>query len=236
MNGEHRPVPFRWILPVAQLLLCVAILWLFRHGLVYEIRASLNAYFPHDTATDNSPVPPPNLDPYLPSNALRDAPANPYEDDMTDLRLEETSLLNLPASLVDLSYAIAAPGKEAWIPREMSLSHWRAISWPVLGLVFWWLAGRGVEALIAALRGVVRPALTYVETAIALLFSFIGIAFCLESLLDRSPHHGEVPWILLCLAGTLWFGLGTATIVARIAQWRIRRRIARQPDAAPSPA
>ena len=44
-----------------------------------------------------------------------------------------------------------------------------------MGMVFWWFAGRGIEALCAALQSMVRPRIGWVETLFAGILVVIGI-------------------------------------------------------------
>jgi hypothetical protein len=48
MSSEHRSIPLRWILPAAQLLLCIAILWPLRGELISSVRSSTHSYLLHD--------------------------------------------------------------------------------------------------------------------------------------------------------------------------------------------
>ncbi len=239
MSGAHRPIPFRWILPVAQLLLCVAILWPLRGELVASVRSSTHAYLIHDQPAQapkvNIRVLYPDLSPDF-SNLHAVTEEREYRDRFLRLRLWAPALLNLPAMWLDLPYAIVTGDKDEWVPAGMSFQYWRALAWPLVGIVLWWFAGRGVEALIGAFRGIVRPALTYVEVAVAVPFALLGIVLFVGPLLDPSSLGDEVPWVLFSSAGAMWFLLGAATIAARIAQWRIGRRLARQADATPAPA
>lgn len=238
MNGQHRAVPFRWILPAAQLLVCVAILWPLRGELVSSVRSSAHAYRLHDESAQDAKVDIRVLYPdLLPdfSNLSAVIEEREYRDRFLRLRLWGPALLNLPAMWLDLPRAIVTGGKNEWVPVGMSFQYWRALAWPLVGIVLWWIAGRGIEALIAAFRGIVRPALTYVEVAIALLFALMGIVLFVGVLLDPSSIH-EVSWIFFSLAGAMWALLGATTIAARLAQWRIRRRIGTEAIGKPAPA
>jgi hypothetical protein len=127
---------------------------------------------------------------------------------------------------LELPHVIVSHDKNEWVPVGMSFQYWRALAWPLVGIGVWWLVGRGIEALIGAFRGVVRPAITYVETAIAVLFALLGAVLFLGPLLDPTSLWGEISRFFFILTGAIWVLLGAATIAARLAQWRIRRRSA----------
>jgi hypothetical protein len=244
MTGEYRPIPFRWVLPIAQLMMCVAILWPLRHMLSREIQSSAEAYRTHGASLQGGDLPigadkstaevrirviDPNL---LPPNMR---PENPERIPIT-LRLWGPALLNFPAALVELPFSIANPNGRFWVPYGMGLPSWRAISWPLIGLVLWWVAGRGLEALLAARHGIVRPRITWVEILFAIVVFLLG-AFALSApIVEEVRNDPDLPWGFLSLAGMLWLVLGAMIILARFAQRRTRRRLAAPPDVNPMPA
>jgi hypothetical protein len=61
--------------------------------------------------------------------------------------------LNLPVGIVQLPYVILNPAKQEWFPARMDFRVWRAISWPIFGLLFWWVAGRSTDALANLNKG-----------------------------------------------------------------------------------
>src|SRR6266513_1546571 len=144
MGPETRVPPLRWIFPLAQLFLCAVILWPMRSMLVGQIRTSLREYgTSHDTAARN-PVAP----------RLR-----PFDLDLSDpdvqrrIRISEArewavAALNMPGGLPDLTYAILSPAHSEWTPRGMFMWTWRDLSWPIIGIFFWWLAGRSLQGLL----------------------------------------------------------------------------------------
>jgi hypothetical protein len=242
MSGEHRPIPFRWILPVAQLLLCVGMLWPVRHMLMQEVRWS----FESDVTRDQSI----RQDQH---NAFAVAQIGPdfqvRAKDPEDLRrvLQATheqidlggllwgpALLNFPASVVELPVSLAKHDEYYWVPNGMDLHAWRAIIWPLSGLVLWWVAGRGLEALIVAKSGFVHPRITWAEIAIGALLVLMGLLALLSPLEADVRSDPDLPWSALSLAGLLWFLLGGTIIAARVMQWRLRRRLAAQADASPA--
>jgi hypothetical protein len=239
MSSEFRSIPFRWILPAAQLVLCIAILWPLRGEIISSVRSSTHAHILHDQPAQapkvNIRVLYPDLLPDL-SNIHTVIEEREYRERFLRLRLWAPPLLNLPAMWLELPRAIVSHDKNEWVPVGMSFQYWRALAWPLVGIGVWWLVGRGVEALIAAFRGVARPGITYVETAIAVLFALLGAVLFLGPLVDPTSPDSEIPRLFFILAGAIWVLLGAATIAARLAQWRIRRRSAAQANGSVVPA
>ena len=127
--------------------------------------------------------------------------------------------LNIPVLFAQLPYIIANPDKTEWIPGDMPFEMWRAVSWPFVGSVFWWLAGRGVEGLSAALRRrIVDPKIGWIEVTVSLaVFALGGIAF----LGLISEVHADQLTIALAMGSGLWMMLGAVTVAAKVLQWRL---------------
>lgn len=104
---------------------------------------------------------------------------------------------------------------------------WRALTRPVAGTAFWWIVGRAWEALAAARKRSLSPVLTWIEVSVGavlvLVFGGFGIG-----LVVTSDREGTIyPWKLMAAACLLWGGLGLSVLVARIVQWRLRKRMRR---------
>jgi len=138
----------------------------------------------------------------------------------TEIRLKAPTLLNLPVMLLALPYAILNPAKTEWVPRGMDFEAWRAISWPFVGLIFWWIVGLGIEALLSARQGVIHPGIGWTQTAVGLVVLASG-TLALIAFLGASGER-DLSW---AAAGAVWMVLGGATVGARVAQWRLRARI-----------
>jgi hypothetical protein len=133
-------------------------------------------------------------------------------------------MLNLPSGFVQLPYAAVNPSREDWRPRGINLRTWRVISWPLLGILFWWCAGRGIEALIAARRRFVTPQITWPETVMAvMLLLFCG--FTAVSLPLSGHPDRNFPLILWMAGSGTWALLAGLTIFARVMQWRLRAQV-----------
>ena len=156
---------FRWLLPIVQIIVCLTVLWPWRATLLHQIGSSVHAYralessLPQATHGDTAGA--------LVSVYVY---ADPEESRKTQA-LERNEwvplMLNLPSGLVQLPYVILNPSREDWSPSGINLRTWRVISWPIIGILFWWSAGRGIEALIAGRRRNIGPRITWLETVIA---------------------------------------------------------------------
>jgi hypothetical protein len=133
-------------------------------------------------------------------------------------------LLDFPVAVAQVPYILANPRKREWTPRGMLPEIWRAISWPFAGALFWWCAGRGIEALLAARRSVVYPRLALVETVFAAVLFCIGVAMLVGIITSTPDDRRDLQFLALVAGGLLWGVLATFTVTARIFQWRIHKR------------
>jgi hypothetical protein len=220
MRLETRVPPLRWILPLAQLALCVVILWPMHRMLVGQIQASLREYgISHDTAARNT---------VAPSSRPFDL-ADP--DVQRRIRISEArewavAALNLPGGLPELAYAILSPAHSAWTPRGMFMWTWRDLSWPMIGIFFWWLAGRSLEALLFSRHKILLPKIRWWEIAVSLPAFAFGAMWAVGLSIDRSARTEFPLWMLLAVFGSMWMMLGASTSLAYFLQWRLRRRVA----------
>ncbi len=225
-----RELPYRWILPIAQLLICAMVLWPIRSEFVLEIRATIHGYGAA-RALEQEPhyVLPYSLDQLVIDPQWEKSFKN------KERRLWTSTLLDLPVGLLALPYAIHNPDKTEWTPNGMDFKKWRAISWPLLGMIFWWIAGRGVEALLAARRSVIHPSIGWAETGIGVILLMWGIIFLIGPLCAGDSER-DIAWVFICGSGALWAVLGGAIVVARSAQRKIRLRLrdVLAPEALPS--
>jgi hypothetical protein len=133
-------------------------------------------------------------------------------------------LLNFPVMVAELPYILSSPAKREWTPNGRLLEVWRALTWPIVGMLFWWCAGRGIEALLGIRRSVMSPRLTWVETAFAALLLLIGVATLIGIVTSTPDDRRDVQFLALIAGGVLWGILAGTTVTARVLQWRIRKR------------
>jgi len=227
MSAQQQSFPFRWILPSAQFLICLVLLWPARVFLLFNVLQSVHSYFGPTPATGITPnsngshviVPP------LTPEAERKADAEAEEElKIWDKRKTAPLFLNSPVLLAQLPYVIASPSKSEWIPRGMTRDVWHAISWPFAGVFLWWFVGRSVEALAAARRSILSPRITWGETVIALLLFLIGCGSLIGILTSTQDDRADGPFVAMLAGEVLWGIMSTATVTARFLQWRIAKR------------
>jgi hypothetical protein len=226
-----RNLPYRWILPTTQLLICAIILWPLRSTLLTK-EVPLRFSFDISTVPRNQQSP---NDSHFSLPLDLDSPEIERSIRNTNRRLWTPTVINIPAALVVLPFVIHNPAKTEWVPNGMDFKRWRAISWPFIGLIFWWIAGRSVEALFAARRSVIHPAIGWVESGIGVLLLLWGIMLLIAPLC-AGDSDSDVPWVAICGAGVMWAALGGAVVIARFAQRKIRLRPrgVQAPEALPS--
>ncbi len=221
MVQEPHTLAFRWLLPITQLVLSMVVLWPLHTVLIQQVRLSIREYRHQQT-------PLPQLAEGQQFRILEVALSPQEQLELETFQsLEKREwvpiMLNLPAGLVQLPYAILNPSKQEWMPRGMDFKTWRVISWPLIGILFWWSGGRGLEALLAARRHLVHSKIGRIETVVgAALFLFctviaIGIPICARS--DK-----DFPMKFFVAGAGIWAVLGGMMVAARVAQWRIIRK------------
>lgn len=222
MAHNRSAFPFRWVLPSAQLLVCLVALWPVRSHLVFGIREAIESYAPARAKSGGYAS---GLRVYtFPSLTPEQQQAANATAKVAELCMGTPLLLNFPVLVVQLPYILVVPAKKEWVPKGMFPETWRALSWPFAGLIFWWFSGRGIEALLAAHRSVVNPRLGWIETAFAGILSCIGLVLVI-GLADSTPaDRNDLQFMALVAGGLLWGFLASLTIAARILQWRILKR------------
>ena len=101
------------------------------------------------------------------------------------------------------------------------MAYWRAITWPIAGLLFWWCAGRAIDALLAAWRSKMGPRICAVEVVGASLLAVLCLLGTIALLVDDKDVD-LTTWILLS-GLVLWLLLSTSVLAAKLTQWRAAR-------------
>jgi hypothetical protein len=213
-----RVLSFRRVLPIVQLLICIIALWPSRYFVWFQLSQSLQAYAlvkpQHPLSRINIEIP--TLNPHQQQEA--DSAAR-----IEQLRMEVPVALNFPALIAQLPYLVTI--RREWVPLGMMRIVWRGLSWPLAGVFFWWLAGRGVDALRAVWKSVVAPRITMAETISAGLLFAIGVATLVGILTSTPDDRRDIDFLALIAGGLLWGVLAALTIAARVLQWRRVKRI-----------
>jgi len=237
MESKRKAFPFRWAFPIGQLLACALILLPVRHELVADLerrprpqsdqsspRIVIELRAPSSPARNASPHPAPQPSPRLTIQPSGEAASKEggHEGQILEARLSLPADLNFPATL------FAFPFAGLFFKQPMTVEFyraWRDLIIPVLGIVFWWAAGRGLEALINASRKSISPRIGPPETALAIAIFVFAAPMSLMWLYD-AHFRAEFDSRFLAAGSGLWAVLTAITLTARIAQWRIRRTLA----------
>jgi hypothetical protein len=206
-------VRWAWILPVAELALAFAVagvstLHLLRIGWDHPIRRSIGA--------DG------RINLVIPSEAEKFWLADEVHKRFPN-SFESISYLNLPAVLVEIGISLPTTWPDSWTPSwalVIGLDGFRALSWPLWALPFWFSSGRGVDSYfrngfnISAFEAFVMALLSA-----AITVATIGIAVCAPLRDDESyMRWGVVP----C---AMWIAFG---VICQLAWWR-QRSVRRAP-------
>lgn len=221
MAIKNQTFPFRFVLLVAQLLVCLMLLWPVRAFLLVGAAQSIHAYsgsapdlvIVPDSRISVIVVPPTSIEQRTRSSAFEKGKLAPL-------------VLDFPVLLAQLPYIILSPTKREWVPKGMFPDIWRAVSWPFAGIFFWWLFGRGVEALFAIRQSVLRPRINWAETVFAGTLFIVGLVTLAGILTSTPDDRHDLQFMALIAGGILWGVLASTTITARFLQRRLQKRVA----------
>ncbi len=204
-----RPLPYRWILPALQFLLCLVAIWPARGALAAALPTSGRQAEAQRVITLRS------------DTSVEDIEAESSNvPEAERLRLRIPMALDLPALLVQLPYVLLTSARTVWRPGRIPLLEWNAMFLPFAGLVFWWSAGRGLEAFIASTRKMVYPRLTRIETVFASALLLVGIVMVVVTF---SGAIEENSFMSGSAGFALWAGLSIPMILGKISQRKLER-------------
>jgi len=209
-RSKNRGFSFRLALPCGQLVLCALILWPTRGYIFYELG------LPEWTQGT----------PFLfrfGGPALASFAAWSQHNGM-----QMVAGIDLPAGVIQLPYAMFSTSHSDLRPTRVDFRVWRAITWPILGMVFWWIAGRGADALVAARRKKLAPRIRWTETIIGFLLAAGGAVFVIVFVFTAGPDRGDYDLQVVAAGAGMWAILGGLTVAARIVQRRMRRASMRE--------
>jgi hypothetical protein len=209
---------FRRVLPIIQLLVCVTSLWPSRYFVLFQFSQSLQAYA---IVKPQQPFPLRNIEiPTLTSLQQQEADRAVR---IVHLRMEVPVALNFPALIAQLPYMVFL--RREWVPIGLMRVVWRGLSWSLAGVFFWWLAGRGADALRAARKSVLAPRITIGETIFAGLLFAVGMATLVGILTSTADDRRDIDFLALIAGGLLWGVLASLTIAALFLQCRLRKHV-----------
>jgi hypothetical protein len=141
---------------------------------------------------------------------------------LATMRFSIPLALNLPCGIIGFARREAVPA--AVLP-----DMWRAMIWPFVGVIFWWIAGRSFDALLAARQHEPSPRITWIEVCVPAVIVAVSSLLLFGFASDPSMRDEFImPWRTAVGGSVLWVFLGATTIAARLVQWRIRRRLRTQ--------
>ncbi len=209
----------RWLLPVAEILVCLVALWPARgHFLVGLMLAKL-LRAPAQQGAGQVSEPQRVIDlPELTPEKQREVDAI-YEKALRRMRVPV--VLNFPVAVAQVPFSLVT--SREWVPQGMLKESWRALIWPLLGMVFWWLTGRGIEALSASFQRTIHPRLHWMEVTWAVVLVAVGIVTFIGIVTSTPDDRRDKDFMALMYGGLLWGVLAGLTVTARFRQWRIRK-------------
>jgi hypothetical protein len=128
-------------------------------------------------------------------------------------RFEDIYYLNVPAILIEIGISLPTSWPESYRPKwawSIGLDGFRALTWPLWALPFWFLAGRGVDSFFLE---------DHISAVEAFLMGLLGFATVLLgmgiAISEPSRLHPEYEaWIAAPAA--MWFAFG---VMCQLAWW-----------------
>jgi len=208
---------FRWTLPLTQVVVCGLVLWPLRGDLIPRVEASFASYW-------SGKVPEQTV--RFSSCALTDEQY--CQEQNEGIRLCAPPSVNLPFLLFPFSWGVLSEEYSGpWAPEGLDYKIWWAVSSPFTGIFFWWVAGRGIDALLAARKGTIFPRIRTAEAVLGAIWAAFGMWFAVMAVLPDSGESGTNPCDILGVGGALWTLLGSAIVTAWLIQHRVQKGSAR---------
>ena len=230
MTDQKHSLPLRWWLPLAQLAICALLLFPVRGRLLFGIEQATHSYVPTPEKREQFIIDLPALTP----EQQRELDA---ERDREEMYIRAPLVLNFPVVIAQLPYILASPAKREWIPEGMFPEVWRALSWPLAGVLFWWWMGRAFEALNATRGGVLQPRLGWIDTGFAAILVLLGVVSFIGIVTSTFDDRKDIQFMALMAGGLFWGALAEVVILTRIRQRRIvKTSTTTAPSATPNPA
>jgi hypothetical protein len=128
-------------------------------------------------------------------------------------------VLNFPVAVAQVPFSLIT--RRVWVPQGMLKESWRALMWPLVGIVFWWLTGRGIEALSASFQRTIHPRLHWMEVTWVVVLFVVGIVTFIGIVTSTPDDRRDKDFMALMYGGLLWGVLAGLTVTSRFRQWRI---------------
>ena len=132
-------------------------------------------------------------------------------------------MLNLPGDLLQVPINVLRGTRYDWHPSFIDGLVWAALSWPVLALCFWWMAGRAVDALATLRERRLGPRITLIEAIVGGLLMLFGVTAAVDiAVREAAQIYTDAGTGLSIASAGLWALLGGLSVVARVRQSRLR--------------
>jgi len=206
----------RWILPLLDLLLCFALTTPLHR---YIAPKPKNLSPEVILLTRDIELPP------LPVSGPVARTATSIESHLgLNFEVWEPWIINVPTLWFAVPYVAISQDKQEWAPRGMDFLSWRTISWPIIGILFFYIGGRGIEAFLALLKKQIEPRLAWFDMAFSVM-SFLASLVLLSGLIFARDLLEEVHTSFVFSVGVMWLFLSTNCFACRVWQWRLRRKL-----------
>lgn len=204
----RRRYSFRLVLPVGQLLLSgVLMLIVCGPRSLIPVRARVGYVAVKVTFTDTTAT-----------------PQHPQSDRWMRIKGQVFSsvwLLNLPGGMLQMKAAAYGINHHGWIAAAMDAISSSSLSSSVLALPFWWIAGRGADALAARRRKLIPLRIRFSEAAVSFVLLMGGALVASVEIVAFVSGNGAA----MVLAGMLlWSFLGGIGVRARYLERREEKK------------
>jgi hypothetical protein len=222
-------VPYRLILPILQLVICWVVLFPLRDMFVSQFRQARtvpgmqqnrlenNASFSGRRDEDAKKNSQPARGWYRVEVISRSREELERMRD-AEIRLTIPAALNGPVALLDAPFRMMQSPAQ---PDGQPFKLWRALIYPLIGMLFWWIAGRGIEAAIAAKRKIISPRLGPPEVLVNGLILFVASIVAVITVHEQSATNRTAT--VIAIGAGIWAVLSFVGVAARLMQWRVRR-------------
>lgn len=132
-------------------------------------------------------------------------------------RFEDIYYLNVPAILIEIGYSLPTSWPQSYRPHwawPIGLDGFRALTWPIWALPFWWMAGRGIDSYFHGRR--ISAFEAFLMALLGIFVFLVGAVVAFSE--SSSPPLSYEAWIALPAA--MWLAFG---VLCQMAWWLQRR-------------
>ena len=211
-TATRRPFPLRLVLPLGQLVLCAVLIVIFCGTESLMPASTGTIYVGTKGVFTGRPV---SGSDSFPTTHTQQPPA-PHITAKGRI-LASIVLLNVPGDILQMKLMTYGRTHDGWLARAVDTFTSSLLSGSVLALPFWWIVGRGADALIALKRKAIQPRIRFAEAAISFLLLMGGALSSVFGI--YAALSGDGSW-MVAAAMLLWTLLGGVVVRA----WQMQRR------------